>query len=207
MADARSLSRRSVLEASGAAALLLSTRAAAAQPIPGWRVSGASRHGSGGSWRLEDGVVVGRQDRPGNGGILISEAEYADLEVSLEAKLDWGVDSGLFLRSSAAGAAYQVTLDYRPDGTLGGIYGEALRGDLFIRPAAMAWRADAWNRLRARITGAPPRIRAWINDVEVNDFQDRETRRARGHVGLQLHGGGDTTALAARFRSIRIEPL
>jgi hypothetical protein len=207
MPDTRPLSRRSLLGTGAAAATLLCARRAAAQPVPGWRVSGVSRHGTGGSWRLEDGVIVGRQDRPGNGGILITEAEYEDLEVTLEAKLDWGVDSGLFLRSSADGIAYQVTLDHLPGRTLGGVYGERLPGDLFIPPTAKPWRRDAWNRVRARISGAPPRILAWINDVPVNDFQDRETRRARGHVGLQLHGGGDTTALAARFRSIRIEAL
>jgi hypothetical protein len=201
------LSRRSVLGASLAAATLLCSREATADPIPGWRVSAETSHGTGGAWRLESGVIVGRQDRPGNGGILATDAEYEDVEVTLEAKLDWGVDSGLFLRSSLAGNAYQVTLDHLPGGTLGGVYGEALPGGLFIRPIATPWRRDAWNLVRARITGAPPRLVAWINGTLVNDFQDGETRRARGHVALQVHGGGDTTALAARFRGVRIEPL
>lgn len=201
------MSRRSVLSASLAAATLLWARRTAADPIAGWRVSAETSHGTGGAWRLEDGVIVGRQDRPGNGGILMTEAEYDDVEVALEAKLDWGVDSGLFLRSSSAGAAYQVTLDHLPGGTLGGIYGEALPGGLFIPPTATPWRSETWNAVRARISGAPPRLVAWINDILVNDFQDTETRRRRGHVALQVHGGGDTTALAARFRSIRIERL
>jgi hypothetical protein len=207
MLDACSVSRRSFLSTSLAAATLVCVRRAAADPIAGWRVSGETSHGTGGAWRLEEGVIVGRQDRPGNGGILITEAEYDDVEVTLEAKLDWGVDSGLFLRSSTAGAAYQVTLDYLPGGTLGGIYGERLPGDLFVRPTATPWQSEGWNAVRARVTGAPPRVVAWINGTLVNDFQDTETRRSRGHVALQVHGGGDTTVLAARFRSIRIEPL
>ena len=32
----------------------------------------------------------------------------------MEVKPDWGCDSGLFLRSSESGEAYQVTLDYLP---------------------------------------------------------------------------------------------
>jgi hypothetical protein len=207
MPNACSVSRRSLLSTSLAAATLLCIGPAGAGTVPGWRVSGETSHGSGGAWRLENGVIVGRQDRPGNGGILLTDAEYADVEVALEARLDWGVDSGLFLRSSAAGAAYQVTLDHLPNGTLGGIYGEALPGGLFIRPTATPWRSEAWNAVRARITGAPPRLVVWINGTLVNDFQDAETRRARGHVALQVHGGGDTTALAARFRSIHIESL
>jgi hypothetical protein len=207
MPDARSLSRRSVLGATVAAATLVCAGRAAADPIPGWHVSGSSAHGTGGEWRLVDGVIVGRQDRPGNGGLLVTDAEYGDVEVRLEAQLDWGVDSGLFLRSSAEGAAYQVTLDHLPGGTLGGIYGERLPGDLFVRPSPTPWRSPEWNRVRARIAGAPPRITAWINGVLVNDFKDGETRRARGHVALQIHGGGDTTALSARFRGVEIEPL
>ena len=46
----------------------------------------------------------------------------------MEVKPDWGCDSGLFLRSSEAGEAYQVTLDYLPGGSMGGIYGERLTG-------------------------------------------------------------------------------
>lgn len=207
MPKVRSLSRRSVLSASVAAAILLCASRSRADSIPGWRVSGATSHGTGGAWRLEDGAIVGRQDRPGNGGILLTEAEYDDVEVALEAKLDWGVDSGLFLRSSAAGAGYQVTLDHLPGGTLGGIYGEALPGGLFIRPSATPWRSETWNAVRARIVGTPPRLVVWINGTLVNDFQDNVTRRDRGHVALQVHGGGDTTALAARFRAIRIARL
>ena len=178
---------------------------AAADPIEGWSVSAATHHGTGGAWQREDGTIVGRQDRPGNGGILMTDDEYDDVEVTLEARLDWGVDSGLFLRSSVDGAAYQVTLDYLPGGTLGGIYGEALPGGLFVRPTATPWGSEGWNSVRARIVGAPPRLVVSINGTLVNDFRDTETRRARGRIALQVHGGGDTTALAARFRSIRIE--
>jgi hypothetical protein len=46
----------------------------------------------------------------------------------MEIKPDWGCDSGLFLRSSEAGEAYQVTLDYLPGGGMGGIYAEGLKG-------------------------------------------------------------------------------
>lgn len=207
MPNVTSVSRRSVLAASAATASLLCMKRAAAEPIEGWRVSGATHHGTGGAWQREDGMIVGRQDRPGNGGILMTDDEYDDVEVTLEARLDWGVDSGLFLRSSVDGAAYQVTLDHLPGGTVGGIYGEALPGGLFVRPIATPWRSEGWNSVRARIVGAPPRLVVSINGTLVNDFRDTETRRARGRIALQVHGGGDTTALAARFRPIRIERI
>ena len=47
---------------------------------------------------------------------------------SLEMKNDFGPDSGLFLRSTEDGKAWQAMIDYHKDGNLMGIYGEGLGG-------------------------------------------------------------------------------
>src|SRR5262249_13587799 len=73
--------------------------------LDGWHVSGKTGHGTGGKWVAEDGAIVGSQDKPGNGGILITDKEYGDFEVVLEMKNDFGPDSGLFLRSNQNGQA------------------------------------------------------------------------------------------------------
>lgn len=87
-------------------------------------------HGTGGDWRVENGVIVGEQDPAGsgNGGILLSDAKFGDFEVIFEVMPDWGVDSGFFLRSSEKGECYQIMLDYHEDGNVGEIYREALDG-------------------------------------------------------------------------------
>ena len=41
-------------------------------------------------------------------------------------KNDFGLDSGLFLRSTEDGKAYQAMIDYYEDGNLMGIYGEGI---------------------------------------------------------------------------------
>ena len=47
--------------------------------LQGWHVSAksghsaASKHRSGGRWVVEDGAIVGSQDRPGNGGLIITD--------------------------------------------------------------------------------------------------------------------------------------
>ena len=41
--------------------------------------------------------------------------------LTLETKLDYPVDSGVFLRVGETGESHQVTLDYRPDGDIGSI--------------------------------------------------------------------------------------
>jgi hypothetical protein len=96
--------------------------------LSGWRISDKTGHGTGGRWVVEEGAIVGSQDRPGNGGILITEQSYGDFEVALEMRNDFGPDSGLFLRSNDRGQAYQAMIDYHPGGTLMGIYGEGLSG-------------------------------------------------------------------------------
>ena len=72
-------------------------------------------------------MIVGTQDIPGNGGLLITDKKYKDFEIILEMKNDFGPDSGLFMRSTEKGQAYQAMIDYYPKGTLMGLYGAGLR--------------------------------------------------------------------------------
>src|SRR5580698_10521184 len=102
--------------------------------LDGWKVSAktghsrASKNMSGGKWAAKDGVMLGSQDVPGNGGIIITEKEYGDFEIALEMNNDFGPDSGLFLRSTDTGKCYQAMIDYHAKGNLMGIYGEGLPG-------------------------------------------------------------------------------
>src|ERR671925_1585224 len=96
--------------------------------LTGWHVSKTNHHGTTPDYRVLHGLIVGTQNPQGKGGILLTDKKYKNVEVYMEIKPDWGCDSGLFLRSSEAGEAYQVTLDYLPGGGLGGIYGENLTG-------------------------------------------------------------------------------
>lgn len=87
-------------------------------------------HGTGGSWRVENGVIVGEQDPPGsgNGGILLTDQQFGDFELLLEIKPDFGIDSGLFLRATDQGQGFQMMVDYLEGGVVGQIYGENIGG-------------------------------------------------------------------------------
>lgn len=109
------------------------------QTLKGWHVSAqtghsrASQNQTGGRWVVEEGAIVGSQDIPGNGGILITDERFGDFEVVLEMNNDFGPDSGLFLRSTEEGKCYQAMIDYHGGGNLMGIYGEGLSGSLHLR--------------------------------------------------------------------------
>jgi hypothetical protein len=88
-------------------------------------------HGTGGLWTVEpDGVLAGEQDPPGsgNGGILLTDGKFGQFELSIDMKPTWGVDSGVFLRSTDRGQCIQMTVDYYNGGNIGHMYGEATGG-------------------------------------------------------------------------------
>src|ERR1035441_7523598 len=71
---------------------------------------------------------------PGQWHIFITDEKFGDFEIILEMNNDFGPDSGLFLRSTEDGTAYQAMIDYHTGGNLMGIYGE---GGLGGKPAVM----------------------------------------------------------------------
>jgi len=96
--------------------------------LSGWHVSRTNHHGTTPEYRVVHGMIVATQSPFGQGGILLTDRKYKNVELYMEVKPDYGCDSGLFFRSNEAGNAYQVTMDYLPGGSIGGIYGEGLEG-------------------------------------------------------------------------------
>jgi hypothetical protein len=103
--------------------------------LTGWHPSETSHHGQTRAWRVEDRMLVGAQEPEGVGGVLLTNRRYRDVEVALDVWPDFGCDSGLLLRSSEDGAAYQVMIDYLDGGNVGGVYGERLEAlDVTLNP-------------------------------------------------------------------------
>jgi len=115
-------------------------------------------HGTGGSWKVVEGVIQGEQDPPGsgNGGILLTDETFGDFEVAFEVHPDWGPDSGFFLRSTEKGNCYQIMLDYHEEGNVGEIYREGLDGASNRTFDLFGDYADA-NRQQLRSLIAKPR--------------------------------------------------
>lgn len=210
--------------------------------LKGWHISAQTGHSrksgnkSGGRWVVEDGAIIGSQDIPGNGGIIITDKQYGDFEVIVEMRNDFGPDSGLFLRSTERGVAYQYLVDYHKDGSVAGLYGEGFRDGFHERnysfgdkPSIITevpneknplpitpenwpkfWKHGEWNTMRATIEGNPPQITTWINGVRFMQWQDPagEPRHPdKGGIALQVHGGGDHTKEFVRYRGIKVKEL
>ena len=41
--------------------------------LKGWHISEVSHHGNSRGWTIENGVLLATQDKPGNGGILLTD--------------------------------------------------------------------------------------------------------------------------------------
>jgi hypothetical protein len=78
-------------------------------------------------WTVEDGAVVGRQGTPGYGGYLVSDRAFGDFELALEARPDWPADTGIMVRRRRESwEGFQVLLDHRESGGIGGFFGNGL---------------------------------------------------------------------------------
>jgi hypothetical protein len=82
-----------------------------------------------GMWKVEDGAIIGGQDPPGSGvgSYLVTEEIFSDFELEIEARPDWPADTGVLVRTNAQGnIGFQVLIDHRPFGGIGGYYGNGL---------------------------------------------------------------------------------
>jgi hypothetical protein len=187
--------------------------------LAGWHISQTNHHGKSRGWSVKDGVILATQDRPGHGGILLTDGRYRDFEVSLEINPDWGCDGGLFLRSNEKGEAYQVMIDHLEGGSVGGIYGEGLTG-VKSQPTTAEWpkhwKKGEWNHLRARIEGDVPRIQVWLNGAQLVDFTDTANHAkdgaTDGMIALQVHFSDEKTPRWApggfhRYRNVAVKEL
>jgi hypothetical protein len=94
-------------------------------------------------WFAEDGYLVGEQSKRGYGGYLITEETFGDFELTLEARPDWPADTGIMLRRKRdTWEGFQVLLDHREHGGIGGFFGCGLASFSAV-PFAVRSKRDA----------------------------------------------------------------
>jgi hypothetical protein len=202
------------------------TRLLNGSSIAGWHISRTVHHGTTASYTVDrNGVLIMKQQPFGQGGLLLSDKSYKDFELYLEANPDPNFNSGIFLRSTEGGSAYQIEL-VRP-GNTGALLGEQMKlsTPLYMGPRAdinSVWKDGEWNSMRIRMIGAAPHITLWINDTQMWEVQmprnDQIAGFYGGMIGLQLHWSATYSAAAQgsgsgvpwavqRFRNIAVTEL
>jgi hypothetical protein len=190
--------------------------------LNGWHISRNAHHGTDPKVFAKKGVLYVGQNPFGVGGILLTDKHYKNFELYLEANGDPGCDSGVFLRSSESGNAYQITLDDTGNKRdVGNLAGEARRISRGARNETDLWKIGEWNTMRIKVVGDDaPHITFWLNGVQVWDVQeDRSayfTDVEGGSIALQSHfnaswPGGPSPRWVPdglhRFRNIAIREL
>jgi len=168
--------------------------------MKGWTPSG------GGTWTIEDGILVGRQqaDDPEHGHLVYEQA-LDDFTLKLEFMSPSG-NSGAYFRVDRGGRSgvlgFQAEIDGR-SGKTGGLYETGGRQWMVPTKAEEesfvdAYRPDQWNTMT--ITADGPRIVVHVNGTKTADLLDTQGRRS-GLLALQLHGNED---MEVQFRSIEL---
>lgn len=134
-----------------------------------------------GLWKVENGAIVGGQDPPGSGrgAYLVSEEKFGDFELVMDMKPDWKTDSGFLVRTTSNGSpGMQVLVDHRPQGGIGGFYGNGIAG-IHAMPFAIDARYDEKGNPIGMISAPLDPDRAELNQrtrgllqyaAEVDDF-------------------------------------
>ncbi len=182
--------------------------------LDGWRQF-SEYIGDDGKWTVEEGAMTGRQNPIGTGAYLCTEKSYGDFDVTCEVKVDYPLDTGLFLRSQGDILSYQVTLDDRPEGEYGAIYSPGGGGFLKHNEEGIKlWKKNEWNKVRCIIEGQPAHIQVWINDTKTMDFTDTKKEDGTfrvpesGVIVLQVHPGDNTPeGNSVKFRNFKIKEL
>lgn len=150
------------------------------------------------NWRVVDGVVQADAKTGTASGFLVTPTPYSDFELRVEFWVSDDANSGIYLRCADPNvltdtSCYEANIfDQRPDPT----YGTGAIVHL-AKVDPMPKAGGKWNRLD--ITADGGQLSVQLNGVRT--AEGRDTRLARGPIGLQYAAG------VVKIRSVRIRPL
>ena len=151
------------------------------EDLAGWRIS------DGGSWVVEDGVIIGSGTRSH---LFSPRDDYADVRIRARLKISDGGNSGLYFRTEYGpewprGYEAQVNSSFADPQKTGSLYGSAPVTTGLVPP-------DTWfdYDVSCKDVDEGTLIEIRVNHVLITSFVDPERRHARGHVALQQHHEG-----------------
>jgi Domain of Unknown Function (DUF1080) len=159
--------------------------------LDGWHISRSTHQGTTPNFFVEDNAIICKENPYGQGGLLMSDNNYKNFELYIEAKIDSFSNGGIFLRSNEGGAAYQVEMVL--PGNTGDLLGERIPVSKGGKASGRekAWKANDWNAFRIRMVGDTPRVTVWINGELMYDVQEPKNDfiagATEGMIALQCH--------------------
>jgi len=170
--------------------------------LDGWQ---ARRSGSGDSWAVKSGRIIGTPgDKPAT---LWTKAEYDNFLLAVTFRATWPIRAGIQLRGSRSkpGPRIQIIEPFgksRIRAYTGSIFlpgkGQALTNlqeDLVDR--------ESWNTLSVKAEGK--RIQVWLNGEEIGAIQTDGPEKGRIGLYVGKHAGSESAELAVR--EVLIQPL
>lgn len=175
-------------------------------------LSGWTQRNGTATYRVEDGVIVGKTNEGSPNSFLCTEVDHADFDLWFEVKVDDALNSGVQIRSQSLpefknGRVHGPQVEIAVGGSAGYLYSEGTgRGWISPeQPATDAFHKGEWNLYHVRAEG--DRIQTWINGKPIADTRDPDSPRA-GFIGLQVHGiAKDTGPYEVRWRNLAIRPI
>lgn len=164
--------------------------------LKGWkRLAGMA------DYKVEDGQIVGTTVLNSGNTFLVTEKEYGDFILELDAKIESPLsNSGVQTRShynpaghDGKGLVYgrQFEIDPSERKWTGGIYDEGRRDWLYPldlnAKAKDAFKVGEFNHIRIECIGHE--MKTWVNGIPTADVVD--TIDAKGFIGLQVHAVSD----------------
>lgn len=164
--------------------------------------------GTQGFWRIENGVLIGENDAAMKGHSLLTEKEYGDFVIELDAR--WkgtpprGADTGVEMRKPRIQLQMGVSGSLKVDMT-GSFYtggkpsypeaGQAKEAKSLLKPEG------EWNTFRIQAKGDT--FTCWINGKKASEYTDPKFSGA-APIGFQIHG---KVEMKCEFRNIKIAEL
>lgn len=165
------------------------------------------------TYRVEEGVIIGKTAEGSPNSFLCTDKDYGDFELTFEVNDDAGLNSGVQVRSLSKsdyknGRVHgpQVEIETTP-GESGYIYSEGTGRGWITKeqPIKDVYNNGEWNRFVVRAVG--DRLQTWVNGTAIADIRDPESSQ-KGFIALQVHGiKKDTGPFEVRWRDIRVREL
>ena len=172
-----------------------------------------------GTYRVENGAIIGKTADGSPNSFLCTDKKYGDFELQFDVKLiNNELNSGVQIRSNTNhpkkrlnGPQVEIEATKEKGAESGYIYGEACGGWMTPKDKLIPhkhFKNGEWNSYRIVAQGS--KIQTWINGIQISDLVDEAKYKShpKGVIGLQVHSiKKGTGPYEVTWKNIRIKEL